>query len=108
MGIFNKRQYVLKRKRKKEAVRPSVLILSGVFILFLLGYLFIPIFTRTHELREEKYSLNLQIEKIHGQNADIRREIELLETDSFVIEKIAREELGLTRPGEIVYKVVSE
>ncbi len=38
-------------------------------------------------------------------NESLRSEIKALKEDPFYIEKIARDHLGLTKPGEIVYHI---
>ncbi len=44
-----------------------------------------------------------EISKLLQENERLKKEIILLKEDLFTIEKIAREELGLVKPGEIVY-----
>ncbi|MBM3224390.1 MAG: septum formation initiator family protein [Candidatus Tectomicrobia bacterium] len=44
------------------------------------------------------------IEIIDQKNATLAREVQRLRSDLGYIEKIAREELGLVRPGEIVFE----
>ena len=44
---------------------------------------------------------NLRIEQLKKENQDIRSEIRSLKKDPKAIEKIAREELGLVKEGEI-------
>jgi cell division protein FtsB len=61
-------------------------------------------------VRQQKQTLAaLQQENasIIEENKKLREDIEALKTDPFVIEKIAREELKLVRPGEIVIETTS-
>lgn len=51
-----------------------------------------------HERREAAAAL----QAIRDRNAALRREAERLQSDPLLIEAIAREELGLARPGERV------
>jgi len=46
--------------------------------------------------------------RLMDENLTLRREIEELKTDPYVIEKIAREKLNLVKPGEKVYQLVRE
>ena len=46
--------------------------------------------------------LDAEISKLLQENEWLKEEIRLLREDPFTIEKIAREELGLVKPGEIV------
>ena len=45
-----------------------------------------------------------EIEIVDQKNATLVREVQRLRSDLGYIEKIAREELGLVRPGEIVFE----
>jgi cell division protein FtsB len=45
-----------------------------------------------------------EIEMVEQKNATLSREVQRLRSDLGYIEKIAREELGLVRPGEIVFE----
>lgn len=44
--------------------------------------------------------------KLRQDNRRLHRELDRLKDDELAIERVAREELGLVRPGEIVFKVV--
>jgi cell division protein FtsB len=46
-------------------------------------------------------NLGLRIEQLKRENSQVMEEIKSLKTDPKTIEKIAREELGLVKPGEI-------
>ena len=46
--------------------------------------------------------LEAEINKLLQENERLKEEIRLLREDPFTIEKIAREELGLVKPGEVV------
>ncbi len=81
-----------------------VLITSGVF---LLGMMALTIWGDRGLLAMWRTQHDLQrmvrdIEVIEQENNRLGREAQRLQTDLGYIEKIAREELGLIRPGEIV------
>ncbi len=59
-----------------------------------------------NRLEEEIQSLIRQKEALESGNRQVMGEIESLKTDPATIEKIAREELGLVREGEI--KIVTK
>jgi cell division protein FtsB len=46
------------------------------------------------------------VQKIESENRDLLREAQSLRSDTRAIERIAREELGLVRPGELVFELV--
>src|SRR5207247_3873416 len=52
-------------------------------------------------MKDQKENLDQQIEHLKLENKQILGEIKSLKTDPKAIEKIAREELGLVKPGEI-------
>lgn len=58
-------------------------------------------------LRGEKEKLDERNFLLLGENETLRERIHRLRHDDFYLEKIAREELGLARPGEIVYRFAS-
>lgn len=43
-----------------------------------------------------------------AENARLRREIEALKSDASAVEDIARDELGMVRPGEIIIRIEDE
>jgi cell division protein FtsB len=55
-------------------------------------------------LREEKAKLDEENYRLQRENEDLRQRISKLRNDNFYLEKIAREELNLVRPGEIIYR----
>ena len=77
----------------------TVLVVIGLLIIFLPG------FSRLQKLRSKNKSLNDEIVRLQEENQDLEKQIELLETDPFYIEKKARDKLGIGKEGEIRYKV---
>ena len=45
------------------------------------------------------------IEQLNKENVQLERQVKELRTDPHKIEKIARDELGLARPGEVIIKI---
>ena len=58
-------------------------------------------------LRGEKARLDEQNYRLQKENESLRRRVQRLRTDDHYLEKVAREELNLVRPGEIVYRFPS-
>ena len=77
----------------------TVLVAIGLLIIFLPG------FSRLQKLRSKNKSLNDEIVRLQDENQDLEKQIELLETDPFYIEKKARDKMGIGKEGEIRYKV---
>jgi cell division protein FtsB len=55
--------------------------------------------------QQEIQKVNGQIEKLNKENATLEQDVKDLKTDPQTIRKIAREELGLAKPGEIIIKL---
>jgi cell division protein FtsB len=55
-------------------------------------------------LKRSEKSLKARIEAEEGKNARLRREENDLKTDPNYVEKVAREKLGLVKPGELIYR----
>lgn len=56
---------------------------------------------------QEKKTLTVELEKIQGQNARTRREIDSLMHNEKHIEMIARRDLGMVKADEIIYQFPS-
>lgn len=76
--------------------------------LILLGFIFVPGYLKSAALRKENRGMLNKIRQIEQANRKLNEEIKLLDGDKEYIEKIAREKLGLTKEGEIIYKIVEE
>ena len=55
-------------------------------------------------LRGEKNQLDEQNYRLQLENESLRQRIARIRRDDFYLEKLAREELNLVRPGEVVYR----
>jgi cell division protein FtsB len=55
-------------------------------------------------LQGEKLKLDEQNYRLQKDNEGLREKITRLRSDNFFLEKIAREELNLVRPGEVIYR----
>ena len=58
------------------------------------------------ELKVVRKSLIQEVVALQEENDTLKKEIQGLREDPFVIEKVAREELDLVRPDEVVYHVI--
>jgi cell division protein FtsB len=72
-----------------------LLLLFGHGMLGKKGYLAV------RRLKQQNEELNHKIEQLKRENGQTMEEIKALKSDPKTIEKIAREELGLVKPGEI-------
>jgi cell division protein FtsB len=55
-------------------------------------------------LRGEKVRLDEQNYRLQKENESLRRRVQSIRNDDDYLEKLAREELSMTRPGEIIYR----
>jgi len=55
--------------------------------------------------QKEIEEIRQQIGKINTENKSLSDQVNSLKTDPKAIERIAREEMGLARPGELIYKI---
>jgi len=81
----------------------AIILLLILYIVFL----FSDKYARTLQLKEDIKILESEIEELKLKNNNLSEEVESLKSDKFV-EKIAREELGLTKPDEILIKGIEK
>jgi cell division protein FtsB len=55
--------------------------------------------------RKEYESLQREIQQLQQENQKLEQQIKALKSDPKAIEKLAREQMHLTRPGEIIYSL---
>lgn len=84
-----------------------VRIALGVFGLLTLAMLLLAVFNdkgllEVHTQAEKLSTLESEITRVDGNNKQLTAEIQSLRSDPNAIEKLAREELKLVKPGEIV------
>jgi cell division protein FtsB len=76
----------------------------AILVLFLI--LFLPGYTKVQELRDTNRDLEVKIKKLYKENVLLQEELKLIAEDPVYQEQVAREKMGLVRPGEIPIKVV--
>ena len=93
------------RRRRFIAAVVAVFALAAllvyVFVFSRHGYL------RRRELARENERLQGELQKLQDENARLREELNRLD-DPEAVEKLAREELGLVKDGETVYRFVEK
>jgi cell division protein FtsB len=91
--------------RKKAAALGSIIALIALLVGSLFGDRGI---LHLMAQRERAESLKREIDELRSENARLAGEIAALKTDPRSIERLAREELGLARPGETVFLIHEE
>jgi cell division protein FtsB len=55
--------------------------------------------------QEQIEELHGEIQRLHEENQKLTEHVNALKTDPDAIEKVAREQMGLARPGELIFKL---
>lgn len=58
--------------------------------------------------QQEIQKVSLKLQQLNKENALLEQDVQDLKTDPQTIRKIAREELGLAQPGEVIIKLPAE
>ena len=88
--------------RRKASLLASVIAIIALVVGSLFGYRGI---LQLMAQRQRALELAREIEDIRAENVRLAAEIRALRTDPRAIERIAREQLGLARPGETVFLI---
>ena len=99
----------LLRKQVTSEVKKRRLI---VYTLMFLSLLYLAVaftfgnsgFIRYLELKDNKTHLVREVKEIEVRNDRLRSEAKLLKDDPFYVEKYAREDLGMAKPDEYIFK----
>ena len=92
-------------RRATQVTLKAVVLLSGVLTLvFLVSFFFSDRgIAELQHARLRVADLHTDITKLQAENARLRGEIDSAKHSTFAVEKIAREDLGLSKKGEVVY-----
>jgi len=85
---------------KKSIARTTLIII----LISCVTYLFARESLHVHELYQENERIKGKIEELKMSNKELEKRINTLKNDKLYIEKVAREELGMIKQGEKVYK----
>jgi len=89
--------------------RPRHLLLAAVTVLALIWLAADPKGLRhTRRLAADLEGIEASNEELRRRNEKLRRELQLLADDPAALERAAREELGLIRPGEVIFRLEEE
>ena len=81
-----------------------IIILGGFLLVWFTFIDTYSIWTRI-ELSQQKSELREKKERLKTETAILKEKIQDLKTDPFLLERIAREEYGMKKEGETVYKI---
>jgi cell division protein FtsB len=91
--------------RKKAAILASIIVVIGLVVGSLFGDRGL---LQLVSQRERADALAREIEQLRADNSRLAADIRALRQDPAAIERLAREELGLARPGETVFVIREE
>ncbi len=77
-------------------------------ILFIFSWVYLPGISKYRDLKIKQDQLDEDFRSMEEKVKAIREERDLLKNDVQYLEKVIRDELGLVKPGEVVYKFVTE
>lgn len=90
--------FVSRLRRRVFAVGVVVIALAGMFLFSNKGLL------RRWQLASEKKALEQHLQELQHQEDSLRVLRDKLQSDPFTIEQTAREQYGLAKPGETIYR----
>jgi len=86
--------------RKKLSLLAVILVAFYFLATFVLGEMGL---VKYYRMKAQHTALNEDIARLKNDNSRLRHEVHSLRSDSSYLERVARDKLGLARPGEIVY-----
>lgn len=81
-------------------IRNTLILIATILI----AYIFLREASKVYVLNEENKRIAGMIDKLSRDNNELEAKIELLKQDTDYVEKVAREELGMIKKNEKVYK----
>lgn len=93
---------VSNRENRRKKLLAAAGIALGIYLVasFLFGEMGL---IKYYRMKMQYLSLTHDIVSLKEDNAKLRKKVYALRNDSAYVERIARDKLGLARPGEIVY-----
>ena len=84
----------------KRIIRSALILIVIIFVTFI----FSREISHLHYLNNENEVILERIEKLSNQNEDYKEKIEAIENDTRYMEKVIRDELGMIKKGEKIYR----
>ncbi len=101
----------LKKKDANEKIQPFLRHYGPALLGLLMLVLVVHDIFGTHgflamrRTQQEIKKVNADLDQLNKENLQLEQEVRELKTDPHKIEKIARDELGLAKPGEVIIKI---
>jgi cell division protein FtsB len=97
------------RVRRTVDISPMFARALLIAVLLIIGFIFIAGdvgMLKVWSAQRQLQNLRSKITELESKNALLSAEIDRLKSDSFAIEKVAREKYGYLKPGDMVYRIV--
>lgn len=107
MKKYSLKEQLLRERKKKD----KIFFFLFLLIILFLGYSFFfgdMGYLKYRELKKNEQKIIKEINEISAENKLLKNEIELLKNDRSYLEKYARENFGLVKPGEMVFQFQKE
>jgi len=92
------------RRATKVTLKAVFLLSSVLTVVFLISFMFSEQgISELQRSRKRVQDLRTDIARLEAEQVHLTGEIESLRRSTFAVERIAREQLGMSRPGEVVY-----
>ncbi len=101
----------LKKMEANDKIRPLLRHYGGTLLGLLLLALLVHDVFGTHgylamrRTQQEINKVKTNLDQLNKENVQLEEEVRELKSDPHKIEKIARDELGLAKPGEVIIKI---
>jgi cell division protein FtsL len=107
---FEKLMAMELQDKARHALRHYGPHLMGLFVVVLLVHNIFGAhgFLAMQRTRAEMEKTTIQLDKLDKENSQLEQEVRDLKSDPRLIEKIAREEIQLARPGEIIIRMPAQ
>ncbi len=93
---------------KIDPLKTAGIVFLGLVIFLIIGFTFLPKYTKIKEFVAESKALSQNINKTQEEINQLRQDLSDLEKDPFYFEKFARKELGAVKEGEVVIHIENQ
>ena len=92
-------------RRATQVTLKAVVMLSGVVTVLAVFSLFFSArpSSELQQSRQRVAALRADIARLQSENAKLRAEIDSVRKSTYAVERIAREDLGMSKKGEVIY-----
>lgn len=93
---------------KIDPLKTAGIVFLGLVIFLIIGFTFLPKYTKIKEFVAESKALSKNIEKTKEEIDRIKQDLSDLKKGPFYFEKVARKESGAVKEGEVVIHIENQ